>query len=129
MFTRLERLIRTPSLTVVNVAGDSAVGRGRIQSASNLRRVHAESAQQDRRRIWWLESEDLGQHLLSRDLGFPAIGLDRILKYFLRYGRHAESIFLCDVSEPRLPRHGAHRQWGSVGGGAQAHGAQGFVIE
>jgi len=28
--------IRTPSLEVVNVAGDSAVGRGRIQSAPNL---------------------------------------------------------------------------------------------
>ena len=37
--------IRTPSLEVVNVAGDSAVGRDRIQSAQNLRRVHAESAQ------------------------------------------------------------------------------------
>ena len=52
--------IRTPSLEVVNVAGDSAVGRYRIQSAPNLRCVHAESAQQHRRRIWWLESEDLG---------------------------------------------------------------------
>jgi hypothetical protein len=36
--------IRTPSLEVVNVAGDSAIGRDRIQSAPNLRRVHAESA-------------------------------------------------------------------------------------
>jgi hypothetical protein len=27
-----------------------------------------------------LESEDLGQHLLGRDLGLPAIGLDRILR-------------------------------------------------
>jgi hypothetical protein len=44
--------IRTPSLEVVNVAGDSTVGLDHIQSASNLRRVHAESAQQYRRRIW-----------------------------------------------------------------------------
>ncbi len=38
-------LIRTPSLEVVYVAGESALGRDRIQSALNLRRVHAESAQ------------------------------------------------------------------------------------
>ncbi len=44
--------IRTPSLEVMNVAGDSAVGRDRIQSAPNLRRFHAKSAQQHRRRIW-----------------------------------------------------------------------------
>src|ERR1700722_8230903 len=35
--------VGAPSLEVVNVAGDSAVGRARIQSAPNLRRVHAES--------------------------------------------------------------------------------------
>src|SRR5580700_4802631 len=38
------RPIRIPSLEVVNVAGDLAVGRDRIQSAPDLRRVHAESA-------------------------------------------------------------------------------------
>src|ERR1700722_7448807 len=121
--------IRTPSLEVVNVAGDLAVGRDRIQSAPNLRRVHAESAEEHRRRIWWLESEDLGQHLLRRDLGLPAIGLDRILEHFLCRWRHAESIFLRDVSDPRLLRHGAHRQFGSVGARPEAEGAQGLVIE
>ena len=59
----------------------------------------------------------------------PAVGLDRFLKHFLCRGRHAEAIFLRDVSDPRLLRHGAHRQWGSVGAGPQAQGAQGFVIE
>ena len=124
-------VVRRPhdSLEVVNVAGDSAVGRGRIQSAPNLRRVHAESAQQHRRRIWWLENEDLGQHLLGRDLEPPTVGLRRFLKHFLCRGRHAEAIFLHDVSERRLLRHGAHRQWGSVGAGPQAQGAQGFLIE
>ena len=101
------------SIEVVKVAGDSAVGRDRIQSAPNLRRVHAESGQQHRRRIWWLESEDLGQHVLGRDLRLPAIGLDRILKRFLCRGRHAEAIFFRDVSEIRLLRHGA--QIGSSG--------------
>jgi hypothetical protein len=75
--------IRTPSLEVVKVAGDSAVGRDGIQSAPNVRRVHPESAQQHPRRIWRLESEDLGQHLLGRDLELPAIGPDRVLKHFL----------------------------------------------
>ena len=81
----------------VNVAGDSAVGRDRIQSAPNLRRVHVESAQQHRRRIWWFESEDLGQHLLSRESELPTVGLDRFLKHFLCRGSHAEAIFLRDV--------------------------------
>jgi hypothetical protein len=36
---------------------------------------------------------------------------------------------LGDVSDPRLLRHGAHRDWWSVGAGPQAHGGQGFVIE
>src|ERR1700733_7426842 len=121
--------VRTPSLEVVNVAGDLAVGRDRIQSAPNLRRVHAESAQQHRRGIWWLESEDLGQHLLGRDIEPPAIGLRRFLKHFLCRGRHAEAIFFRDVPDPRLLRHGAHRQRGSVGGGPQAQGTQGFAIE
>jgi hypothetical protein len=43
-YVALNGPIRTPSLEVVNVAGDSAVGRDRIQSAPNLRRVHVESA-------------------------------------------------------------------------------------
>src|SRR5277367_7029876 len=108
--------IRTPSLEVVNVTGDLAVGRDRIQSAPNLRRVHAESAQQHRRRIWWLESEDLGQHLGAGDLELPmTLGLVRLLQHFLCRRRHAEAIFLRDVSKPRLLRYGAHRQWGSVG--------------
>src|ERR1022692_4294383 len=107
---------------------DSAVGRDRIQSAPNLRRVHAESAQQHRRRIWWLESEDLGQHLLGRDLGLPAIGPDRFLKHSLCRGRHAGAIFQ-DGSDRWLLRHGAHRQWGSVGAGPHAQGAQGFLVE
>src|ERR1700681_1706364 len=121
--------IRAPSLEVLNIAGDSAVGRDRIQSAPTLRRVHAESAQQHRRRIWWLESEDLGQHLLGRDLGLSAHGLDRFLKHFLCRGRHAGAIFFQDGSDRRLLRHGAHRQWGSVGAGSHAQGAQGFPIE
>jgi hypothetical protein len=37
--------IQASSIEVVNVAGDSVVGRDRIQSAPNLRRVHAESVQ------------------------------------------------------------------------------------
>src|SRR6185437_12210968 len=109
--------------------GDSAVGRDRIQSAPDLRRVHAESAQQHRRRIWWLEGEDLGQHLLGCDLELPAVGPGRFLKHFLCRGRHAEAIFFRDVSDRRLLRHGAHRQWGSVGAGPQAQGTQGFLIE
>jgi hypothetical protein len=109
--------------------GAAAVGRDRIRSAPNLRRVHAESAQQYRCRIWWLESEDLGQHLLGRDLGLPAHGLDRFLEHFLCRGRHAEAIFFHDGSDRRPLRHGAHRQWGSVGAGPHAHGTQGFLIE
>ena len=85
--------IRAPSLEVVNVAGDSAVGGARSQSAPNLQRVQAESAQQHRCRIWWLESEDLGQYLLGRDPGLPAHGLDRFLEHFRCHGRHAEAIF------------------------------------
>ena len=107
----------------------SALGRARIQSAPNLRRVHAESAQQHRRRIWWLESEDLGQYLLGRDIEPPTVGLRRFLKHFLCRGRDAEAILLRDISDPRLLRHGAHRQWGSVGARPQAQGAQGFLIE
>ena len=86
---------------------DSAIGRERIQSAPNLRRVHAESAQQRRCRIWWLESEDLGKYLLGRDLEPPTVGLRRFLKHFLCRGRDAEAIFLRDISDPRLLRHGA----------------------
>ncbi len=78
--------IRTPSLEVANVAGDSAVGRDRIQSAPNLRRVHAQSTQEHRRRIWWLESKDLGQHLLGRDLEPPAVGLDASSSTFFAAG-------------------------------------------
>jgi hypothetical protein len=81
------------------------------------------------RRIWWLEGEDLGQHLLGRNLELPAVGPGRFLKHFLCRGRHAEAIFFRDVSDPRLLRHGAHRQRGSVGAGPQAQGTQGFVIE
>jgi len=33
-----------------------------------------------------VESEDLGQHLLGRDLGLPAHGLDRFLKHFFAAG-------------------------------------------
>src|SRR5580692_10249006 len=121
--------VKTPSLEVVNAAGDSAAGRDRIQPAPDLRRVHAQSAQQHRCRIWWLESEDLGQHLLARDIEPPAVGLRRVLKHFLGRGRHAEAIFLHDVQERRLLRHGAHLQRGSVGAGPQAQGAQGFAIE
>jgi hypothetical protein len=76
-----------------------------------------------------LESEDLGQQLLGRDLELPTVGPDRFLKHFLCRGRQAEAIFLRDVSNPRLLRDGAHRQWGSVGAGPQTQGAQGFVIE
>ena len=65
--------IRAPSLEVVNVAGDSAAGRDRIQSAPNLRRVHAESAQQRRRRIWWPESEDLGVAGLGKPASLCAV--------------------------------------------------------
>ena len=71
----------------------------------------------------------MGQHLPGRDLGLPAIGLDRILKNFSLPRRDAEAIFFRDVSDPRLLRHGAHRQFGSVGAGRQAQGTQGFVIE
>ena len=121
--------IKTPSLEVVNVAGDSAAGRDRIQSAPDLRRVHAQSAQQHRCRIWWLESEDLGQHLLARDIEPSTVGLRRVLKHFLGRGRHAEAIFFRDVSERRLLRHGAHRQRRSVGARPQAQSTQGFLIE
>src|SRR5580700_10644214 len=57
------------------------------------------------------------------------LGLVRLLKHFLCRGRHAEAIFFHDVSDPRLLRHGAHRQWGRVRARPQAQGAQGFVIE
>jgi hypothetical protein len=93
------------------------------------RAIDAESVQQHRRRIWRLESEDLGQHLLGRDLEPPTVGLRRLLKHFLGRGGHAEAIFSHDVSDRRLLRHGAHRQWGSVGAGPQAQGAQRFAIE
>ena len=43
--------------------------------------------------------------------------------------RHAEAILLCDVSDPRLLRYGAHRQFGGVEPGLQTQGDQGFVIE
>ena len=109
--------------------GTQLLGRDRIQSAPNLRRVHAESAEQHRRRIWWLESEDLGQHLLGRDLEPPTVGLRRFLKHFLCRARDAEAIFFHEVSDPRLLRHGAHRQFGSVGAGPQAQGTQGSAIE
>src|ERR1700733_5869718 len=89
--------IRTPSPKVVNVAGDSALGRDRLQPAPSLRRVHAESAQQHRRRIWWLESEDLGQYLLGGAESPPAVGLGPFLNHFFSRGRHAEAIFLHDV--------------------------------
>src|SRR5580704_15439424 len=118
--------VKTPSLEVVNAAGDSAAGRDRIQPAPDLRRVHAQSAQQHRCRIWWLESEDLGQHLLARDIEPPAVGLRRVLKHFLGRGRHAEAIFSRDVSERRLLRHGAHRQRRSVGARPQAQSTQGL---
>ena len=78
--------IKTPSLEVVNVAGDSAAGRDRIQSAPNLRRVHAQGAQQHRCRIWWLESEDLGQHLLARDIEPSTVGLRRSSSTFFAAG-------------------------------------------
>src|SRR5581483_907122 len=113
----------------MKVALDSAVGRDRLQSAPDLRRVHGESTEQHRGRIWWLESEDPGQYLLGRDLGLAAIGLDRFLEHFLRRGRHAEAVFVHDVSERRLLRHGARRQRGSVGAGPHAQGTQGFLIE
>src|SRR5271170_829162 len=56
-------------------------------------------------------------------------GLVRLLEHFLRRGRHTEAILLRDVSDPRLLRHGAHRQRGSVGAGPQAQSAQSFLIE
>src|SRR5580700_8326051 len=102
---------------------------GCIQSAPDLGCVHAESAQQHRRRIWWLESEDLGQHLLGRDLELAAVGPDRILKHFLCRGRQTEVIFCRNIPEPRLLGDGAHRQCGSVGAEDHAQGNQGFVIE
>src|ERR1700722_11294860 len=57
------------------------------------------------------------------------LGLVPPLEHSLRRGSHAGAILLRDVSDPRLLRHSAHRQWGSVGAGPQTHGAQGFVIE
>src|SRR6516225_1567373 len=59
----------------------------------------------------------------------PTVGLRCFLKHFLCRWRHAEPIFLHDVPDRRLLRHGAHRDWGSVGAGPQAQGAQGFLIE
>jgi acyl-CoA thioesterase len=84
----LDNTIRVAQLEATEwvLCGDSAVGRDRIQSAPNLRRVHAESAQQHRRRIWWLESEDLGQHLLGRDLELPTVGLDASSSTFFAAG-------------------------------------------
>ena len=60
---------------------------------------------------------------------FRRLGLAEFLKYLLCRGRHAEAIFSHDVSDPRLLRHGAHRQWGCVGAGSHAQGTQGFLIE
>jgi len=83
---------------------------GRVAGSLDLRRVQApQSAQPRRRRIWWRESQDLGQHLLGRDLELPAVGPGRFLKHFLCRGRHAEAILFRDVLERRLLRHGADR--------------------
>ena len=101
----------TPSVRG-RLARDSAVGRDLIQSAPNLRCVHAESAQQHRRGIWWLEGKDRSQHLLGRELELTAVGFGRILQYLLCRGRHAEAIVSHDVSDPRLLRHSVHRQAG-----------------
>jgi hypothetical protein len=63
------------------------------------------------------------------DLESSTVALGRSFEHFLCRARDAEAIFLHDVSERRFPRHGAHRQWWSVGAGRQAQGAQGLVIE
>ena len=77
-----------------------------------------------------MEREDLGQHLGAGDLELPmTLGLVRILEHFLCCRRHAEAISFRDVSDPRLLRHGAHRQRGSVRAGTQTQGGQGFAIE
>jgi hypothetical protein len=39
------------------------------------RAIDAEGVEQHCRRIWWLESEDLGQHLVGRDLEPATVGL------------------------------------------------------
>ena len=131
--TSPKRLVSDSALTTAVTCGpvSGQVERTRMRRDVAVRpRDHAERAQQHRRRIWWLESEDLGQHLGAGDLELPmTLGLVRFLKHFLCCGRHAEAIFFRDVSDPRLLRHGAHRQRGSVGAGTQAQGAQGFAIE
>ena len=121
---------RTCHLLMLRMAGPSGSSeRGGSELMQRVGRVHAESAQQRCRGIWRLEREDLGQHLLGRDLQLPTIRLGRSLKHFLGRRGDAQAIFLHEVPDRRLPGHGAHWQWRSVGAGPQAQGAQGLVIE
>ena len=68
-------------------------------AASNRRRTSDEftpkNIQQHRRRIWWLQSEDLGQNLGAGDLQLPmTLGLVCLLEHFLCRRRHAETVFV-----------------------------------
>jgi hypothetical protein len=105
-------------------------GASYAETLQRVRAIDAESIQQHRCRIWWLEGEDLRDYLGSGDLEFPmTLGLVSLLQHFLCCGRHAEAIFFSDVSDSRLLRDGAHRQWGSIAARPQAQGAESFAIE
>ena len=55
-----------------------------------------------------------GTTLLVGDLVLPStVGLRRLFQRLLGGGSHAEAILLRDVPEPRLHRHGSHRQRGT----------------
>jgi hypothetical protein len=83
----MPQYFRLPNVVVfAGRRGDPRVGSLRIQSALKLRRVHAEGVQRDRRRICWLEREDLGQHPLGCDLELAGLGFDAPARTFIASG-------------------------------------------
>ena len=108
--------------------GDSGGRRDRIESAPSLRRVHAQSAQQRLGRIWWLESEDLSQHLRAVTCVLRRMGLTASSSTFFAAGVMRRRSFVMTAlivglfGTARIAR-------GSVGARPHAQGAQGFPIE
>ena len=60
---------------------------------------------------------------------FRRLGLTASSSTFFAAGVMRRRSLLIHVSDLRLLRDRAHRQWGSVGAGPQAEGAQGFMVE
>ena len=72
--TSPKRLVSDSALTTAVTRGPCVVRLSERGCASTCRApdvFDAESAQQGCRRIWWLEREDLGQHLGAGDLRLP----------------------------------------------------------